>query len=132
MSRYFFLAKADQIIRLSFHFNLANVSRHFPHLAWISSANLICNFCKYDLWKSCKSTSRKFFSHPFCGYYQYDSFSQKLTKPLRYNLYSEDDDEEEEEAVPDMKALTGSGGDLPQEFWQVTASWSLHTPLHQG
>ena len=32
---------------------------------------------------------------------------------------SEDDDEEEEEAVPDMKALTGGGGDLPQEFWQV-------------
>jgi hypothetical protein len=23
-----------------------------------------------------------------------------------------------------MKALTGSCGDLPQEFWQVTASWS--------
>ena len=32
---------------------------------------------------------------------------------------SEEEDEEEEEAVPDMKALTGGGGDLPQEFWQV-------------
>ncbi len=37
------------------------------------------------------------------------------------NLYSED---KKKEAVPDMNALTGSGLDLPQEFWQVTASWS--------
>jgi hypothetical protein len=47
-----------------------------------------------------------------------------MVSPL--TLYSED--EEEEEAVPDMKALTGSIGDLPQEFWQVTASWSSPSP----
>jgi len=41
-------------------------------------------------------------------------------------------EDEEEEAVPDMKALTGSGGDLPQEFWQVTASWSPPNPLLLG
>jgi hypothetical protein len=45
--------------------------------------------------------------------------------------YSEDEEHEkdEEEAVPDMKALTGSGGDLPQEFWQVTASLFSPPPL---
>ena len=31
----------------------------------------------------------------------------------------EEEEEEEEESVPDLKALTASGGDLPQEFWQV-------------
>jgi hypothetical protein len=43
-------------------------------------------------------------------------------------LYSED---KEEEAIPDMKALTGSGGDLPQEFWQETASWSPPPPYSE-
>ena len=32
---------------------------------------------------------------------------------------SSEEDEEEEESSPDMKTLTGGGGDLPQEFWQV-------------
>jgi hypothetical protein len=35
-----------------------------------------------------------------------------MVSPL--TLYSED--EEEEEALPDIKALTGSSGDSPQEF----------------
>ncbi len=42
-----------------------------------------------------------------------------MISPLLLLHYSED---EEEEVIPDMKALTGSEGDLPQEFWQVTAS----------
>jgi hypothetical protein len=47
-----------------------------------------------------------------------------MVSPL--TLYSEDAGEEE--AIPDMKALTWSGGDLPQEFWQVMASWSPPSP----
>jgi hypothetical protein len=43
-------------------------------------------------------------------------------------LYSED--KEEEEAVPDMKALTGSGGDLPKEFWQVYSLIVSPSPLY--
>ncbi len=43
-----------------------------------------------------------------------------MISPLLLLHYSED--EEEEEVIPDMKTPTGSEGDLPQEFWQVTAS----------
>ena len=34
---------------------------------------------------------------------------------------SEEEEEEEEENVSDMKTLTSGGGDLPQEFWQVSS-----------
>jgi hypothetical protein len=47
-----------------------------------------------------------------------------MISPLLLLHYSENGEDEEEEAKPDMKALIGSGEDLPQEFWQVTASRS--------